>query len=105
MMAAGGRERADGIVVFSVLKAATCSGCGDEVPAGGLLRMEKKQPLCLECADLGHLVYLPSGDAALTRRSRRHSTLSAVVVASAELERYERQDPGRAGALDFAEGA
>lgn len=106
-MAAGGRERADGIVVFSVLKAATCSACGDEVPASGLLRMEKEQPLCLECADLGHLVYLPSGDAALTRRSRRHSTLSAVVVRfSRARKRYERQGIlVEQAAVDLAEKA
>ena len=54
--------------------------------------MEKQQPLCVECADLGHLMYLPSGDAALTRRSRKRSTLSAVVVRfSRARKRYERQ--------------
>lgn len=91
-MAAGGRARADGMVVFSALKASTCSACGGEVPVGGLLRMEKHQPLCLDCADLGHLVYLPRGDTALTRRSRKHSTLSAVVVRfSRARKRHERQ--------------
>jgi hypothetical protein len=54
--------------------------------------MEKEQPLCLGCADLDHLVYLPAGDAALSRRSRKHSTLSAVVVRfSRARKRYERQ--------------
>ena len=27
-------------------------------------RLEKEQPLCMECADLGHLEYLPRGDMA-----------------------------------------
>ena len=54
--------------------------------------MEKGKPLCLECADLDHLVFIPRGDAALTRRSRKYSTLSAVVVRfSRSRKRYERQ--------------
>jgi hypothetical protein len=47
---------------------------------------------CLSCADLDHLIFLPSGDAALTRRGRKHSTLSAVVLKwSRARKRYERQ--------------
>ena len=54
--------------------------------------MEGERPLCLACADLDHLVYLPRGDAALTRRARKHSSLSAVVVRfSRARKRYERQ--------------
>jgi hypothetical protein len=80
------------IVVFSVLQAAVCGSCGAEIGKGALLRMEKERPLCLACADLDHLVYLPAGDAALSRRSRKHSTLSAVVVRfSRARKRYERQ--------------
>jgi hypothetical protein len=46
----------------------------------------------MECADLDHLVFIPRGDAALTRRSRKYSTLSAVVVRfSRARKRYERQ--------------
>jgi hypothetical protein len=52
----------------------------------------KKSVLCLSCPDLDHLVFLPSGDAALTRRSRKYSGLSAVVVKwSRTRKRYERQ--------------
>jgi hypothetical protein len=41
---------------------------------------------------MDHLVFLPSGDAALTRRARRGSGLSAVVVRfSRSRGRYERQ--------------
>jgi hypothetical protein len=48
--------------------------------------------LCLECADMNHLVFLPSGDEALTRRAKRASRLSAVVVRfSRARRRYERQ--------------
>ncbi len=49
-------------------------------------------PRCLDCADLGHLVFLPRGDTALTRRSRQESALSAVVVRfNRRRSRYERQ--------------
>lgn len=48
--------------------------------------------MCLACADLDHLVFLPRGDAALTRRATRYSTLRAVVVRfSRSRRRYERQ--------------
>jgi hypothetical protein len=54
--------------------------------------MDKAGTLCLDCADLGHLEFLPSGDAALTRRATKASGLSAVVVRwSRRRNRYERQ--------------
>ncbi len=54
--------------------------------------LEDGAPRCLDCADLGHLVFLPRGDTALTRRSREESTLSAVVVRfNRRKSRYERQ--------------
>ena len=44
------------------------------------------------CADMAHLVFLASGDAALTRRAKSNSALSAVVVRfSRARKRYERQ--------------
>jgi hypothetical protein len=46
----------------------------------------------MNCADLDELVYLPSGDAALTRRAKKYSPLWAVVVRfSRARKRYERQ--------------
>jgi hypothetical protein len=57
-----------------------------------LLVLEQGAPRCLDCADLGHLVFLPRGDTALTRRSRQASALSAVVVRfNRRRDRYERQ--------------
>lgn len=48
--------------------------------------------LCLSCADLDHLTFLPPGDAALTRRARKYSTLAAVIVKWSHARgRYERQ--------------
>src|SRR5437870_10150053 len=80
------------IVVFSILKASTCGECKCELFKGAFLKMEAGQPLCLECADLDHPVYLPRGDTALTRRASKYSTLRVVVVRfSRARKRYERQ--------------
>jgi hypothetical protein len=80
------------IVVFSILRESTCVECGAELWKGSFLRMEKERPLCMACADLDHLMFLPSGDTALTRRARKHSTLDAVVVRFSRTRgRYERQ--------------
>lgn len=77
------------LVVISALRDWTCAACGGD---GDLLKMEDTGPVCMTCADLDHLVYLPRGDTALTRRARKHSTLSAVVVRfSRARRRYERQ--------------
>ena len=46
----------------------------------------------MSCADLDHLVYLPSGNTALTRRAHQNSALSAIVLKwSQARKRYERQ--------------
>ncbi len=85
-------KKDDGIAVFSIIKNTTCSECGVDVFKGGLLRVENQKPLCLDCADMGHLVFLPSGNVALTRRSKKYSTLSAVVLRFSRTRgRYERQ--------------
>ncbi len=82
----------DGIVVFQIIKVSVCSECGEELGKGRFLRVEKEKPLCMECADLAHLVFLSRGDAALTKRSKKYSNLSAVVVRfSRSRRRYERQ--------------
>lgn len=83
------QSRGPELVAFSALRPWTCTECGG---TGELLVMEGEGPLCLVCADLAHLVFLPAGDAALTRRARRASSLSAVVVRfSRARRRYERQ--------------
>ena len=85
-------SKRDEIVVFSIIRDSSCSECGDELGRGRLLRLENERPLCLTCADLDHLVFLPSGNTALTRRSTKYSKLRAVVVRfSRARKRYERQ--------------
>ena len=81
------------IVVFISTRNSTCAECGQELGRRAWITLDgKKNALCLNCADLDHLVFLPTGDAALTRRSRKFSGLSAVVVKwSRARKRYERQ--------------
>ncbi len=80
------------IVVFRVRRETKCAECGMELFDGNLLRMEDNRPLCLDCADLGHLEMLTSGNTALTRRTTKYSPLRAVVVRwSRTRKRYERQ--------------
>ena len=80
------------LVVFDILRESECAECRKKLLAHDFLFMEDRRPLCLTCADLDHLAYLPSGDTALTRRARKHSSLSAVVVRfSRARKRYERQ--------------
>src|SRR5258707_11562968 len=89
------------LVVFDILRESKCTDCGKELLGGDFLFMEGERPLCLKCAALDHLVYLPRGDTALTRRARKHSALFAVVVRfSMTRNRYERQGlPGERSAL------
>jgi hypothetical protein len=62
------------LVVVDAVKDWTCSSCSQS--GGGLLIMEDGGPLCMECADMDHLVFLASEDAALTRRAKRASRRS-----------------------------
>jgi hypothetical protein len=77
------------LLVIQPVRDWTCAQCQ---ATGDLLIMDEPGPLCLACADLDHLVFLPAGDAALTRRAKKASGLSAVVVRwSRARKRYERQ--------------
>ena len=83
------QSRPPDLVVISPVDDWVCTSCGG---TGNFLLMEDPGPLCLDCADLGQLAFLPSGDAALTRRAKRASGLSAIVVRwSRSRKRYERQ--------------
>lgn len=93
------------LVVFDIVRDSKCADCGKELLAHDFLFMEGERPLCLTCADLDQLVYLHRGDTALTRRARRHSTLSVVVLRfSRARKRYERQGVSvEEAALEHAE--
>jgi hypothetical protein len=70
-----------------------CDECGDDLGRGAWITLaDEGRALCLSCADLDHLVFLPAGDTALIRRARKHSRLFAVVLEwSRASKRYERQ--------------
>jgi hypothetical protein len=83
------QSRAPDLVVIQPLKDPKCSLCGEPC---GLMIMEDSGPVCLSCADMDHLVFLPAGDATLSRRAKRASRLSAVVVRfSRSRKRYQWQ--------------
>ncbi len=86
-------RQADSLKVFITSRESVCDECGDELGSGAWIMLAgDRGALCLACADLDHLVFLPSGDAAVTRRAKKHSTLAAIVLKwSRARKRYERQ--------------
>ena len=81
------------IKVFISHRDSKCEECGEQLGRQAWITLEEnKGAVCLACADLDELLFLPSGDAALTRRSKKYSTLSAVVLKFSKARgRYERQ--------------
>lgn len=79
--------------VFITAQESICDECGEELGRHAWITLvEDKGALCLSCADMDHLIFLPAGDAALTRRAGKYSRLSAVVLKwSRARKRYERQ--------------
>lgn len=78
--------------MFIVRRETKCAECVEELGPGRWIRVENGRALCLDCADLGHLEFLASGNTALTRRASKYSPLRAVVVQWAYArKRYERQ--------------
>ena len=87
-----GKRRTD-IKVFISSRDSSCDECGEDLGCrAGITLTRDTGALCLACADLDHLAFLPSGDAALTRRARKYSSLVAVVLRwSRARKQYERQ--------------
>lgn len=79
--------------VFISHRDSVCDECGERLGTHAWITLAgERGALCLACADLDHLVFLPSGEAALTRRARKHSVLAALVLKwSSARKRYERQ--------------
>lgn len=95
----------DDLTVFWVRRDTECGECGEELGRGSWITLADDKAYCLSCADLDHLVFLPRGDAALTRRAKKHSTLHAVVL---QWSRTRKQDERQGllveeAALDQAE--
>src|SRR5438046_9787477 len=92
-MSVSAKQQKEEIRVFISHRESVCDECHEELGRKAWITLVRdKGALCLACADLDQLVFLPSGDAALTRRAKTHSVLSAVVVKwSRARKRYERQ--------------
>lgn len=86
-------KKSDEPAVFILKRDSTCDECGRKMPRSSWLMLDKdRRGLCLSCAEMDHLLYLPSGDAALTRRARKYSPISPVVLEwIRSRKRYERQ--------------
>ncbi|MCI0447154.1 DUF2293 domain-containing protein [bacterium] len=87
------RKKTDDLKVFISHRESICGECHENLGSKAWITLDRaKGALCLSCADLDHLVYLPAGDMALTVRSKKYSRLSAVVLKfSRARRRYERQ--------------
>lgn len=85
------QKQPDLVVYIQTGRESNCAEC-DASLEGAFLYLEAGQALCMDCADMAHLIFLPSGDATLTRRARKHSSLAAVVVEfNRRRKRYERR--------------
>jgi len=86
------REVASDTLVFFVRGEATCATCGTGIANGGFITKERGRTLCLGCAGLDGLTYLPKGDATLTRRASKHSGARVLVVTRVySRKRYKRE--------------
>jgi hypothetical protein len=65
-------EKPEELKVFIIANESTCGECGKELGRSSWITLQgDKGALGLSCADMDHLYFLPSGDAALTRRARK----------------------------------
>lgn len=63
--------RTNSLKVLISSRDSTCDECGENLGRGAWITPNQDgTALCLPCADLDHLIFLASGDAALTRRVR-----------------------------------
>ena len=79
--------------VFISNRESVCGECQEKLGTQAWIFLNReKGALCLSCADLDHLEFLPSGNMALTLRAKKYSTLWAVVLRwSRSRKHYERQ--------------
>ena len=94
-------KKIENFSVYFSNRISKCKKCNVEIEKDSFVALENNNdPFCLSCAGLDHLVFLPSGDAALTKRAAKKSKLSAIVRKfSSTRKRSERQ-----GVLVEAEG-
>ncbi|MEA3450581.1 MAG: DUF2293 domain-containing protein [Bacteroidota bacterium] len=75
------KKESNDIIVFVALDNTICDGCGAIVNKNEYIQLTRERKrFCLSCADLDYLEFLPSGDACISRRAKKYSTLSAIVM-------------------------
>lgn len=85
-------EKPPELISYIIISDSQCSTCKTTLLKGSFLFMEADHPLCLNCAGFTNFIFLPSGDAQLTRRTTKYSEKHLVVVKfSRARKRYERQ--------------
>jgi hypothetical protein len=86
-------SKTDELKVFISSRDSTCDECQEELGRSAWIMLAgERGALYLDCADLDHLAFLPSGNATLTRRTKKYSRLYAVVLKwSRARKRYERK--------------
>jgi predicted CXXCH cytochrome family protein len=87
------RDNSEDLKVFISNRESVCSECHENLGSQAWIFLTREQEaLCLSCADMDHLEFLPSGDKALTLRARKYSSLNAIVLKwSKARKHYERQ--------------
>jgi hypothetical protein len=86
-------DKPEELKVFISNRESVCDECSENLGSQAWIFLNsEKSALCLSCADLDHLEFLPAGDMALTRRAKKYSSLHAVVLKwSKTRKHYERQ--------------
>ena len=81
----------DLLVYQMTSESSCCHECSNELTRDDLILLKDSNAICLDCADMAHLEFLPAGSAAMTRRSKKLSPLSAVVMQfNRRRKRYQR---------------
>jgi len=79
-------------IVFILRRETQCGRCQCDLCSGDFICLTGGEAICLKCAGLAHLEYLPAGDTAVTRRATKYSSLHVVVMKkSPARKRSERQ--------------
>jgi len=78
--------------VFLSSRESKCSKCAGQVGIGDRITLDETNATCAQCAGIADLVFLPSGDTALTRRATLHTGKKYPVLKfSRARKRNERQ--------------
>lgn len=78
--------------VFLSSRESKCSKCARQIGIGDRITLDEINAICAQCAGIADLVFLPSGDTALTRRATLHTGKKYPVLKfSKARKRNERQ--------------